>query len=158
MNTFKKRIDELGRIVIPKEIRKSYKINNFDELELRTLDDKIIISKSLGLKLYKEKIKKYINLINKVCNFNLIVIENDIIIESTYDNLNRKISVNYNMISNNIQNTLVVGDNEIFGYMYLDKIILDSNLLGYILYINKDKFNDINILKDIKNLMIDLIN
>ena len=34
LNTFKKRIDELGRIVIPKQIRNTFKIKNFDNGEL----------------------------------------------------------------------------------------------------------------------------
>ena len=39
---FKKRIDELGRIVIPKELRNNFKIKDFDELELYIENDSII--------------------------------------------------------------------------------------------------------------------
>ena len=49
-NTFKKRIDELGRIVIPKQIRNTFKINDFDELELFIEDDNIVIKKTGGIK------------------------------------------------------------------------------------------------------------
>jgi transcriptional pleiotropic regulator of transition state genes len=38
-------IDELGRIVIPKEMRKALNINNRDELEIVVENDKIVISK-----------------------------------------------------------------------------------------------------------------
>jgi len=158
LNTFKKRIDELGRIVIPKEIRKLYKINNFDELELTTGDNKIVIKKSIGLNLYKEKIKKFLNIINKICDFNIIVSENDIIVESTYDNLRGKLDIDLNDNIKNINMTIKVNDIKISGYMYLDKIIVDSNLLGYIIFIKKDSFQDINLLTSFKNIIIDLIN
>ena len=37
-----RRIDELGRIVIPKEIRKNLKIKSSDELEIKVIDNKVI--------------------------------------------------------------------------------------------------------------------
>ena len=40
-----KRIDSLGRIVLPKSIRKSLNIKNSDEVEIECSQDKIIISK-----------------------------------------------------------------------------------------------------------------
>ena len=40
-----KRIDSLGRIVLPKTIRKSLNIKNSDEVEIECSQDKIIISK-----------------------------------------------------------------------------------------------------------------
>ncbi len=40
-----RRIDELGRLVIPKEIRKNLKIRDNDEIEISIINDKIILSK-----------------------------------------------------------------------------------------------------------------
>jgi len=40
-----RQIDHLGRFVIPKEIRKKYDIQDLDELEIFTEDDRIIIQK-----------------------------------------------------------------------------------------------------------------
>lgn len=40
-----KQLDSLGRIVIPKEIRSSLDINIYDDLEMRTDNDCIIIRK-----------------------------------------------------------------------------------------------------------------
>ncbi|MCK2000319.1 AbrB/MazE/SpoVT family DNA-binding domain-containing protein [[Brevibacterium] frigoritolerans] len=40
-----RRVDELGRIVMPKEIRKVYDINNGEPLEIYVEDDMIIIKK-----------------------------------------------------------------------------------------------------------------
>ena len=40
-----RRIDDLGRVVIPKEIRKFYHINTNDEIEIVTTPDGIILRK-----------------------------------------------------------------------------------------------------------------
>ena len=158
MNTFKKRIDELGRIVIPKEIRKIYKINNYDELELSTVDDKIIITKSIGIKEYKDKIKKFIYLIKKLTNYDIIITDKNAIIESNFNCLNSQVNIDLNEDYTNSKKTIIIDNKEIIGYMYLDKIIIDSNLLGYILFINKEYFCDIDLLKNITKLLIDVIN
>ena len=149
LNTFKKRIDELGRIVIPKEIRKFCKINSFDELELITEEDRIIITKSLGINEFKNKIKKYISLIKILTNIDLIIIENNNIVESTYNDLYGKINIDLNETFNTIKNNIIINNKNISGYIYLEKIIVDSNLLGNIIFINKECFSDINLLKNI---------
>ena len=60
-----RKIDELGRIVLPAEVRKTYNINPGSEIEISTKDDMIILKKventcvfcSSGenLKVFKEK-------------------------------------------------------------------------------------------------------
>lgn len=40
-----RRIDELGRVVIPREIRERYHIKDGDPLEIFTEDDKIVLRK-----------------------------------------------------------------------------------------------------------------
>ena len=40
-----RRVDELGRIVIPKELRKTFTINERDSLEIYVEDDRIILKK-----------------------------------------------------------------------------------------------------------------
>ena len=75
--------DQLGRIVIPKEIRKEFKINEGDTLEIFTKGDNIILKKYtpgchccknmdeltevLGLKLCPSCIKKF-NDVRKIIN------------------------------------------------------------------------------------------
>lgn len=41
-----RKIDNLGRIVIPMDIRKSLEIHDWDELRIRLDDDKILITKA----------------------------------------------------------------------------------------------------------------
>ena len=46
MSSVIKSIDELGRIVVPKEIRKELLIRKDDKLEIRCIDDKIEITRN----------------------------------------------------------------------------------------------------------------
>ena len=43
-----RRIDDLGRVVIPKELRKTYQINEGDPLEIFVEDDQLILKKYEG--------------------------------------------------------------------------------------------------------------
>ena len=162
MNTFKKRIDELGRIVIPKEIRNSIKINNFDELELFVDNDFIVIKKTIGLELYKERIDNLLRLLSDLLNFRIFVFSSNKLISSNYENKNNVINVelDFNALisNNNSMNFININDSKIDGYIYIDNLIVDSNLLGYIMFVGKERFNDIDILKHLKNIIIDLIN
>ena len=72
-NAFKKRIDELGRIVIPKQIRDDFKINNYDELDIFMKDDSIIIKKNIGLLSNKEIIENFIFYVASLINFDIII-------------------------------------------------------------------------------------
>ena len=43
-----RRIDDLGRIVIPKELRRTYGIKEGDPLEIFAADDQLVLKKYLG--------------------------------------------------------------------------------------------------------------
>lgn len=46
METIKRKIDELGRIVIPMEARQKLELNANDEIEIKIEEDKIIMEKA----------------------------------------------------------------------------------------------------------------
>lgn len=148
-NAFKKRIDELGRIVIPKQIRDDFKINNYDELDIFMKDDSIVIKKNIGLLSSKDKIENFIMYVSKLINFEIIIYENNKMFLSTLSNC-----------SDFEGNTFNYNNVELFNSKYIFKtnIIIDSNYLGDILFINDSFFDkdDINI-KKIKSILIDLI-
>ena len=102
--------------------------------------------------------KKYISLIKMITNYNLLIFNDNNIVESTYDNLYGQINIDLNEEFNNLKKSIYINNIKISGYIYLDKIIIDSNLLGYIIFINKESFSDINLLKNIKNTLLDVIN
>ena len=80
MNTFKKRIDELGRIVIPKEIRKSMRIKNGDSLEIFLNDEDIILKKYSPIETLENVLSNYVDSFNQVMKHNIIVTDRDKVI------------------------------------------------------------------------------
>ena len=67
-----KKIDELGRIVIPRSIRKSLSIKKDDSLEIAIVDNSIKISKAIAVKNYDDLVIKYAKLFSD-CNIKLLV-------------------------------------------------------------------------------------
>ena len=70
-----RRIDELGRIVIPKEIRRNLKIRESDELDITIDGENIILNKHEVLE--KDKvIDEYIKLLGKYISKNILFTSN----------------------------------------------------------------------------------
>ena len=78
----KRKIDELGRIVIPKEIRKSLKLNMGDSLEIYIEDNKISLRKYSSLKGYEEELFNIAKIINELTNSTILFIEEDKVVVS----------------------------------------------------------------------------
>lgn len=156
---FKKRIDELGRIVIPKELRNNFKIKDFDELELYIENDSIIIKKSLGIENYKNVIDDLLKLIKYFVKFDILITDKNKIISSTNENFQYNDTIKVDLTSFN--NTKFVG--ELFlnrnanHYVYSNPIIVDSNLIGYLIILNELEENNTEIINLIKNVLISII-
>lgn len=160
-SVFKKRIDELGRIVIPKQIRNTFKIKNFDELELSVENDTIVLKKSIGIEMYKEKIERLLNFIKMFNDFEILVTDKQKVIVSTDKNIDS--TENFVVENNSSNNDVVIKFknpiNEKTDYLaYCLPIIIDSNTLGQIYFINDKQIDDKELLKEIRDLIIDLIN
>lgn len=82
MKGISRKIDELGRIVVPKEIRNNLNINANDELEIYVNDNKIILEKYSKLENIKEFIIKLIKDIKNVNGMKILVTDKDKIIDS----------------------------------------------------------------------------
>ena len=59
-----RRIDDLGRVVIPKEIRKNLNIKENDSLEIFIDGENIILKKYSNLSKVEKIFNKYINILN----------------------------------------------------------------------------------------------
>ena len=83
-NGITRKIDELGRIVITKEIRKNLKIRNNDELLINILDDNIILSKYMKfssddvLKILVDTISKTINKVVLITSKDKVIVSSDL--------------------------------------------------------------------------------
>ena len=75
-----RRIDELGRIVIPKEIRKNLRIKNGDSLEIFLESDNIILKKYSQLETIENVSVDYVEAFNTIIKHNIIVTDRDKVI------------------------------------------------------------------------------
>ena len=80
-----RRVDNLGRVVIPKEIRKSLKIKENEQVEINVLDDSIILNKYSDIHEYDKSINNLIDVIKSVYNKDIIITNLDKIVLTTKD-------------------------------------------------------------------------
>lgn len=72
-----RRIDELGRIVIPKEMRYNLGIRDGEPLEVYIEDNKIVIKKYSQIENIKDVSNNIINVISDICNIAIMVSDRD---------------------------------------------------------------------------------
>ena len=72
-----RRIDELGRIVIPKEIRKNLRIKNGESLEVYLDGDSIILKKFSQIESLESISVDYVEAFNQIIKHNIIVTDRD---------------------------------------------------------------------------------
>lgn len=140
-----KRIDELGRIVLPIDIRKKLKITTEDDLGITLEDDSIIIKKYSELSDIENKINIYGNIINKMTNKNIIITSKDkIIFSNKKDFINKELSDYLKKLINEIEDIDKKDDIEIIkninisNNFYIKNIIINSKSIGLIILYNDD--------------------
>lgn len=132
-----KKIDELGRIVIPKDIRKSLSIKTNDSLEIGVVGNTISMEKNTSIKNYDEVAIKYANLFSK-CNVNMLVTNRDKIIfnNTEIENIDVKNFVNLSLYE------LIEKKKNICIDCDIRPIIIDSNPEGIVI-IMKSNCNEL---------------
>lgn len=142
MKGISRKIDDLGRIVIPKEIRNNLNIHVNDELEIYIKENKIILEKYSKLDNIKDYITNLIKNINNVNKMNIfvtdkekIILTNEVIseelkniIESNIDKKNVNLKINDNVNSNCVVS--IIKDN----YLPIGSVITIGNNLKEIDY------------------------
>lgn len=152
-----RKIDDLGRIVIPKEIRNSLKIKENDNLEIYVENDKIVLNKFNKLESYEEFAKNYIKIFDKVFNINLIVTDCDKVLFSSNSKLKELIGLELTkdflnilnerktIIDKNIKQLNWIKDKPINSCAIMFPIIENIELLGAVILISDKKVNDVEI-------------
>lgn len=92
-----RRIDELGRVVVPKEMRKTMKIRAGDTLEIFTSDDTLVLKKFCPFALTKDTCDAVVDAIKKNTDCDVIIGNREKVVCSTKRDLvghmmNRKVS------------------------------------------------------------------
>ncbi len=154
-----RRIDNLGRIVIPKEIRKSIKITEGDSLEIYIDLDNIVLKKfSLidGKNLFFQRI---IDSYNKEYKKELIITNKNTVVNTTFglsNYLNKELSVDIKNIirerKSKIDNGIII--DKLVNY-YILPLIIDSDVVGSLILIDDNiTDNDIGVLNLLKTILI----
>lgn len=83
-----RRIDELGRIVVPKEIRKKLKIREGDSLDIFVSDDYVILKKYSPLNDLELILSVLLDAIKRVSNITIVVTDLTKVISSNKSEIN----------------------------------------------------------------------
>lgn len=153
LNVIKKRIDELGRVVIPKQIRKNFKINNFDELEMSIVNDTIVLKKCIGIENYKEKLDKFLFVLTQLIDFKIIITDSNNVISSSYEGIEYR-----NEFKIDVNESSYVETPKLKGFVEFLPIIIDSIKIGDVYFIRNVKFEDKDLLKRLRDVIVDIVN
>ena len=126
-----RRIDELGRIVIPKEIRKTLRIKEGENLEVYIEDETIILKKYSIMGNLNDFAQELTDSIHNLIKHNIVIMDTDNII-AVSGNLKKK--YNGKMISSKMEDCIKRRENMLEKYTKKIKIIEDEELEGSYTY------------------------
>ena len=163
-----RRIDELGRIVIPKEIRKFLRIKEGDNLEIYTENEKIVLKKHSLIKDINEFLNSFAHSINMYTKNNIIITDTDKIIaisgslkkdylnkdlsEETSSLIKRRIEI----IEKHKKPISVKENNEIEATYAISPIIVNGDSIGVVLILGIEEIvteSDFKIVKIASNFL-----
>lgn len=157
-----RKIDELGRIVIPKEIRKNLNIRNGEDVSIFVKDNMIVLKKYERDLTIKEISQKYINAFKKI-NDDVILIsdKNSIISSSNLEYIDKKIDNKiFNLINErkSEEGTVLNLGGEVINSAYIvSPIIVDTDAIGAVISLCKDRLNEKSkIFNNVINILITL--
>ena len=139
-----RKIDELGRIVIPKEIRKNLGIRDGETLEIFTNEDSIILKKYFEVRKYEDLSSKLCELIKNIYNVDLVITDREKVITSSNKDIveNSKLNNKFLELIDNREMfiskellTINLGI-DISGYFTVVPIIASSDSLGLVILIS----------------------
>lgn len=147
-----RRVDTLGRIVIPKEIRKVLKIKENEQVEINVQEEEIVISKYSEFKKIDEAINNLIKAINNLFHKDIIITDlNNIVLSTNNSYLDKEISPFLSSILDNrdgkiersITELLINKGTKELSVAYIIKpILVNGDVLGVIGYLSKDHLNE----------------
>jgi len=157
-----RKVDELGRIVLPKELRKSLNINSGDDFQISINNNMIVLEKYCKLKTFENTIVNIINCFSFIQNIKVLFTIDDKIINYK----NEKVT---NIISNLIKTRKpylidkndinILSDNlKLEGKLIILPIVIDSDLLGSLIIVGKDNIKILdNYIRVIYNMIITIL-
>lgn len=154
MSGIVRKIDELGRIVIPKELRKTLNIKNSDDIEINISENKLILEKYYRLNSLKEILNNYSFILEKYLSCDFIITDKEKVIitakkiKEIFDNS----EINNNILSM-IENRKQLLENSKPIIKFNSVLSLNKNYYFHPIIINADTLGSIFLLSE--NLIIE---
>ena len=156
-----RKIDDLGRVVIPKEIRKNLGIRDGESLEIFTEEDSIILKKHSEIEKFEDLGKKLSDLIESIFKVDVIITDREKVIASTKsDELTNKL-LDEELIFLIDNREEFVGRKDIFGTISkvtIVPIIASIDSLGLIILISNDDLDLKNIARFMAKILSEKLN
>ncbi len=160
-----RRIDELGRIVLPKEIRRNLGIRDGESLEIFVEEDKIVLKKFSKMKDFKECIDSICDKVVNAYDCNLLVTDRDKVIyanffkeamDSPLDKQLLSLIQNRESINKNSLQSYMFNGIEKKGYYFIFPIISSTDCLGLLLLYQDSplKEENLSLLKLIASIIV----
>lgn len=134
MNGQIKRIDDLGRIVIPKDIRKRLSIKTNDTLEIGMDGDKIVLNKRIAIKEYNDYVKTLLTILTNYSGIKFLATNREDVIFNNTDIGQFEVKKYINMSLYEMDKI----KDEICSGCDIRSVIIDSNVEGIILVTNSE--------------------
>lgn len=157
-----RKIDELGRIVIPKEIRRNLGIRDGESLEIFTEDDGILLKKHSLIHNFEDLGNKLCDILSTIIDADIIITDREkIIATSTKSELIGKIIPkefielidNRESLKSEYETKTTIEDIEISGNYSIVPIISSIDSLGLVIIISKNNVDNTMMAKIIAKIM-----
>lgn len=145
-----RRIDELGRIVIPKEIRKNLRIKNGESLEVFVEGNSIILKKYSQIESLENISVNYVEAFNQIIKHNIIVTDRDKVIavsgplkkkylgKEINDFTERSIERRDSFSEKQKKEFKIIKDEEEVGYYTFSSIVDNGDAIGSVIIVSTD--------------------
>lgn len=146
-----RRIDELGRVVIPKEIRKTLRIKDGESLEIYLENTNIILKKYSMFDGMNKFYKIFVDSIYEELNDNVLIVDRDVVLAAAgdikKDYLERNISDDVDKIiqnrksevSRDRQDVFIVSGIKVNASYIISPIIVNGDAIGAVIMMSTTK-------------------
>jgi len=157
-----RKIDELGRIVLPKEIRRSLGIKDGEDLEIFVNHDGIYLQKHSRILPYEELVSKLCEYTKDEMKLNIFITDRDKVVASSINELLNH-ALNYKLTKlleeresyeSNALETLF-DDVDSKGYFFVVPIIISADSIGLAILVSEQPF--LSYMKNFLNFIVKLI-
>lgn len=143
-----RRIDDLGRFVIPKELRRTLRIKNGESLEIFVDGEDIVLKKYSPMESIEDAAGKYVDSFNKVIKHSVIVTDKNKVIAASgilkkrylgkkiNEFTERSIERRDSFVERQKSSFSFVEDISDFGYYSFSSIIFNSDTIGSVIIIS----------------------